>query len=263
MKKILALFFVCSCVTLVAQDSLRSPFSVYGGGGIGAGILLGGFGNKPSGIDELQFARVPYLDIQFKAGVLWNEKFGVAILAGQLGHTNDGDAYAEYAQTAIPGYTLSFEYSDLHYGYTYRYVTPQFVYRIGREPFNLTINAGAGIGQMKSAYGTAIYKQDSTNWFIEDRYTSEPAWNINGTLGFDFAYMRQLSQHWFMNTGVSLSYTAILQNYDIQYTSQRYGYSWYTFYDVSHVQGTIHHAAIGLFVHLQWNTKESERAYYE
>lgn len=266
MRKVLSTLFVCISALLSARsekDSLRSPFSVYGGGGVGVGVLLGGYGSKPHGIDELQFEKSPYLDVQVKAGMLWNEKSGVAILAGQLGRTDNGEAFAEYAQTAISGYSLSFEYSDLHSGYTYRYITPQFVHRIGREPFNLAINTGIGIGQMKNAYGIAIYKQDSTNWFIEQRYTSKPAWNFNGALGFEFAYMRQLSQHWFMNAGISLSYTAILQKYDIAYTSQHYTQPWYTFYDVSHIKGIIHHAALGVFVHFQWNTKESERAYYE
>lgn len=266
MRKILTTLLVGISALLSAQpdkDSLRSPFSVYGGGGTGVGILLGGYGNKPHGIDELQFEKIPYVDVQVKAGMLWNEKSGVAILAGQLGSTGDGSGYADYAQTALPGYSLSFEYSDLHSGYTYRYITPQFVYRMGREPFNVTLNVGVGIGQMKNAYGIAIYKQDSTNWFIEKRYTSEPAWNFNGAFGLECAYMRQLSQHWFMNAGISLSYTAVLQKYDIAYTSQHYTQPWYTFYDVSHIKGTIHHAALGLFVQFQWNTKESERAYYE
>lgn len=264
MKELLAvLWFICASYALAAQsDTVNSPFSVYGGAGTGGGILLGGQGELPNGYDDLQYGQSPYLDVQFKAGMLWKEKFGVVLLAGQLGRINDGSNYFDYAESAVPGYKFLPEYSDLHSGYRYRYFAPQFVYRWGREPFNLTLNAGIGIGSLRSANGIAMYQKDSSNYFLEMRYYAEPSWNMNFAVGVDLAYMRQLTQHWFMNTGVNIGYTAIKQNYDITSTTQSYQQQ-FPLQSPSHIESVLHHLAVGVFMHFQWNTKEYARAYYE
>jgi hypothetical protein len=263
MKKLL--FAVCFLLVLLRvhaqDDSLRSPFSVYGGAGLGTGLLLG-HRELPLGYDDLQFDDGPFLDLQFKAGVLWNEQYGITVLAGQIKNTGDGDRFATYAADGQPGYRLLFEYSDLHFGYTYRYVNTMFAYRFGREPFNITLNGGVGFGRMHNANGIAIYQKNGSNDFLEVRYYADPTVNMNVAVGADFAYMRQLSQHWFMNTGVNVSYTNILQNYEMVSTTQYSGQQ-FSLASPSHITGMLHHAAIGLFVHFQWNEKESERAFYE
>lgn len=256
------LFVVVFTMQLSAQDSLRSPFSVYGGGGIGLGWLLGGYGELPNGYDDLQYEEKLYVDMQFKSGILWNERIGVALLAGQLGKSNDGTKYTSYAESAYAGYKFLPEYSDLHFGYKYRYFTPQLVYRIGREPFNLTANAGAGIGLLRSANGLAIYQEEASNDFLEVRYNADPSWNLNIAIGLNFAYMRQLSQHWFMNTGFNLGYIGIKENYEIVSTTQK-NQQQFALASPSHLDAIVHHISFGVFVHFQWNTKEYERAYYE
>lgn len=262
MKKLL--FSLCCLLTLCVHaqdDSLRSPFSIYGGAGIGTGLQLG-HGELPEGYDDLQYDDGPFLDLQFKAGVWWEERYGFAVLAGQIRNTGDDDRFAAYALNSEPGYRLLFEYSDLHFGYTYQYLNTMFAYRFGREPFNITLNGGAGFGIMRSANGTAIYQKNGSNDFLEVRYYADPTVNMNIAVGADFAYMRQLSQHWFMNTGVNIAYTNILQDYEIVSTTQYSGQQ-FALPSPSHITGMLHHVAIGLFVHFQWNTKESARAYYE
>lgn len=255
-------FVVVFTMQLSAQDSLRSPFSVYGGGGIGLGYLLGGYRDLPGGYDDLQYEPSVYVDLQVKAGMLWNERIGFCVLAGQLGRSTSGNKYNDYAATAIEGYTFLPEYSDMHYGYKYRYITPQFVYRIGREPFNITINAGYGLGSLSNANGIAIFKENGSNNFIERRYYVDNSWTGNIAAGFEFAYMRQLSQHWFLNTGAYLNYSGVRHRYEMHYSNQPYG-NFLHYDDGVFFTKIIHHAAAGVFIYFQWNTKEYERAYYE
>jgi len=262
-RTVFALFLLFLVVCANAQhDSLRSPFSVYGGADIGVGRLFIGNTHLVHGYDELQYGRKAYVNLQFKFGLLWEEKYGIAWVAGQISNTTDAQQYKTYADGAINGYKFLVEYSDLHQGYTYRYLTPQFVYRFGREPFNLTLNGGLGIGIIQSATGIAIYQKDSSNGFIEARYYAEPTMNFNAALGVEFAYMRQLSQHWFMNCGLSLSYVGLLQDYEVRSTRHHYQ-AQFPITNVSQINGLLSHGAAGIFLHFQWNTKESERAYYE
>lgn len=263
MKKLYCiLLMIFAATAMQAQDSLRSPFSVYGGGGVGLGYLLGGYRDLPAGYDDLQYEPTIYGDVQLKAGALWNEKIGFCILAGKIGRSTNGDKFNAYASTAFSGYTFLPEYSDLHSGYTYKYITPQFVYRMGREPFNITINAGYGLGYLSNANGIAMFKENGSNNFIERRYYVNNSWTGNIAAGFEFAYMRQLSQHWFINTGAYLNYSGVRHRYEMHYSNQQYG-------SVLHYDGgaffseIIHHAAAGVFVYFQWNTKEYARAYYE
>lgn len=264
MRKILVIVFVCFSVALAAQteDSLRSPFSIYFGAGIGVGkgSQLQG---EHYGFETIQYEDAFYADFNFRAGMLWNEKCGFTVQFGQLGNTQDGTRFSEeYAANAFPGYSLLFEYSDIDFGYRYRYVTPQFTYRLGREPFNTTFNVGAGIGHLRGASGNAIFKKDSSNYFIEQNFHGHDAWNVNVAASVEVAYMRQLSQHWFMNTGISLGYNGVVHNYAYATTIYTYSSSSEDFYS-GRISGLVNHASAGIFVYLQWNTKESARAYYE
>jgi hypothetical protein len=244
------------------QDSLRSPFSIYFGPGFGAGKGL--IPSIPShGFEYLQYEDAWYADMNARVGLLWNEKFGVNIQFGQLGNTHDGSRFSdEYIADAFPGYSFLPEYSDLDFGYRYRYATPQMTYRIGREPFNITLNAGVGAGHLTSASGTAVFRKDSSNYFIQQDFNGHASWCVNIAAGAEFAYMRQLSQHWFMNTGVSLGYNGVMQSYV-------YSTAIYTYpdpdgvYYSDRIAALVHHVSAGVFVYFQWNTKESARAYYE
>lgn len=262
MRKNLLLLLVVFAVQLKAQDSLRSPFSIYGGGGIGLGYPLGGYRDLPGGYDDLQYEPSVYIDVQLKAGMLWNERIGFCILAGQLDRATSGNKYNDYASTAFEGYTFLPEYSDLHYGYKYRYITPQFVYRIGREPFNITLNLGFGLGYLSNANGIAIYKENGSNNFIERRYNADDMWTGNIAANLEFAYLRQLSQHWFINTGLYLSYSGVRHQYEMHYTTEEYS-SGVKIDGGAVADELIHHGAAGVFVYFQWNTREYERAYYE
>lgn len=252
-----------ACVVLNAQyDSVPSPFSIYFGAGIGAGKGGTALKGEHHGYEALQYDGTFYVDYTSRIGFLINERFGLALDFGQLGNTRNGKRFGEYAANAFPGYSFQFEYSDLHFGYRYRYITPQLVYRMGREPFNLTINAGVGTGRLHSAEGTAIYKRDSSNYFIEQRYWSDDVWNLNIAVSAEVAYMRQLSQHWFMNAGVYLGYNSIRQDYSYSTVVNTYPSNTGTIITEA-VQGLQHHGSAGIFVYFQWNTKESEKAYYE
>ncbi len=263
MRKIFVIIFVCISAVLAAQteDSLRSPFSIYCGAGIGIGRGFGLEGDH-YGFETIQYEDAFYADFNFRAGMLWNEKFGFTVLFGQLGNTQDGSRFSEEYADAYPGYSFLVEYSDIDFGYRYRYITPQFTYRVGREPFNTTFNVGVGIGHLRGASGNAIFKKDSSNYFIEQYFHGHDAWNMNVAASVEFAYMRQLSQHWFMNTGISLGYNGVIQNY--MYTTSIFTYSVPegNFYSGS-ISGLVNHASAGIFVYFQWNTKESARAYYE
>jgi hypothetical protein len=244
------------------DDSLRSPFSVYFGSSLGCGKYSKGISGDYSGFDALQYDDAFYADYNNRIGFLWNEKAGVTLLFGQLANTNRGTRFHDYALTAYNGYTFLVEYSDMHYGYRYRYITPQFTFRMGREPFNYTLNAGVGIGKLHGSDGIAIYKNDTSNMFIQQRYTTTDSWNVNAAVSFEAAYMRQLSQHWFLNTGFYLSYTAVQEKYEYSTTVESYG-SPIAVTAMDEISNLQHHGAVGIFAYFQWNTKESERAYYE
>ncbi len=263
MRYFLLIFALFSFANLKAQyDSVPSPFSVYFGSALGCGKYSAGISGDYHGFDALQYDDALYADYNNRLGILWNEKFGVTLLFGELANSNKGERFDVYAKTAFPGYSLLLEYSDMHYGYRYRYITPQFTYRMGREPFNCTVNAGAGIGRLHGSDGIAIYKSDTSNQFIEQRYYTNDVLNVNASASVEVAYMRQLSQHWFLNTGLYASYTMVMEKYNYS-TSISYN-GWID--GPSYGQNIVnkqHHYAVGIFCYFQWNTKESARAYYQ
>lgn len=241
-------------------DTLLKGYSLIFGIGVGPGFNLGA-PVLEKGYDELLLEHTAYPDFRAEAGVLWNEKFGFRLLIGRQGIRGNAYSFYQYANEAYPGYKYLTEYSDFYSGYSYSYVTPQFIYKVGKEPFNCTFSAGFGTGKLCMAYGRAELQQDGSNNFMEVNYSAEKVWNYNATAGADIAYMRQLSPHLFCNTGVYVSYNAVMLDFDYTYTEQLYNQpvSFRQTYDVHHTLG---HINAGIFLNFQWNSKESERAFY-
>lgn len=265
MKKVVAFItlLLATCAIRAQSDTTApSPISISAGGGVGAGFQIGNVGELMSDYQLLHNEFRAYCDSRNNVTVLFREKFGFRILAGQLGRRGSGEGFTEHLNSYYPGYKYLFEYSYLRSGYRYRYISPQFVYRKGTEQFNLTLCAGGGLGVTDHAYGTAILQDIGTNDFMQVDYSSSQTREVNIAVDAELAYMRQLSQHWFMNAGVSLSYTGLFQYYDFNYRELNYRQTYWVEYN-NHVDGLMHHFAAGLFVNFQWNSKESERAIYE
>lgn len=265
MKKMLSVisFSLWALFANAQSDSLApSPFSISAGSTVGAGFMVGKVEALPARYDLLHNEFRAYCDSRNHVTLLFDEKCGVRIVAGQLGRRGFGEGIVDYLNSAYPGYKFLNEYSYLRSGYVYRYISPQLVYRKGSEPFNLTLCAGGGLGLTNHAYGIAILQDIGTNDFMQIDYAAAQTRNVNIALDAELAYMRQLSQHWFMNVGFSLSYTGVIQDYDFTYTEQKYQRALWLQYN-NNVEGIVHHVAAGIFVNFQWNTKESARAIYE
>jgi hypothetical protein len=245
------------------QDTTApSPFSISAGAGGGAGFTVGKIEPLMSSYELLHNEFRAYVDVRYNVTVLFKEKFGFRVSSGRLGRRGAGDGFVAYLNSSYPGYKFLYEYSSLESGYTYQYVMPQFVYRRGSEPFNLTLCAGLGYGITSHAGATIVLQDEGTNDFKQVNYSAVDSRNLSAGLDAEFAYMRQLSQHWFMNAGVSVAYTGLFQYYDFIYEERKYQQSFWVGYS-NHEDGLMHHIAAGVFVNFQWNTKESERAIYE
>lgn len=260
------LIFLCAINLFAAKaqsdTSAPSPLSISFGAGVGAGFVIGQPEELFAHYELLQNEFSTYLDSRNQVTVLFREKFGFRILAGQLGRRGSGAGISNHLNSYYPGYKYLFDYSYLRSGYVYRYISPQFVYRKGAEQFNFTLCAGGGLGVTDHAYGTAILQDIGTNDFMQVDYGSSRTREVNIAVDAELAYVRQLSQHWFMNAGASLSYTGLFQYYDFNYRELNYQQTYWVEY-YNHVDGLMHHIAAGLFVNFQWNTKESERVIYE
>ena len=261
-KVFLIVFFLMFCVRMNAQRDSVPGFCVSVGSGIGLGFSFGPVEKLNQRYDLLHDENRIYLDFRENLTFLFKEKFGFRILAGQVGRQGNGSELSDYWNMAYSGYKLVHEYSDLRSGYKYRYLTPQFVYRFGKEPFNATFCLGVGYGKFDHAYGIAILQENGSNNFIQMEYSAPRTNEINLAFDAEFAYMRQLSLHWYMNAGISVSYTGVTQDYDYDYTEQAYQQP-YSFVVLGYQSSFLHHAALGIFLNFQWNKREGERAVYE
>lgn len=263
MKQLFLVFFIAIGSCLNAQsDTAKKEIAVIVGGSFGGGVSIHE-PTLPYHYGVLMHEEKFYLDYTLYCSVLFKEKIGFRITTGYLGgSTTQSASIAEYAELQFPDYHFLPQYNELHAGYHYRYVLPQATYRIGNEPFNATFSLGAGIGRIHTPHGTVILQKDGSNDFIQLTYHGQNMWNTHGQLDVEFAYMRQLSQHFFANVGLFATTVALMSNYEFHYTETDYQQT-YTIQDGAHSGDLMMHFNAGLFLNFQWNKRESERAYYE
>jgi hypothetical protein len=263
MKRILFFSFIMlSCCCGAQSDTAQKEIAIAVGGSFGGGVST----HQPAlsyNYGALMHEENVYLTYTAYAAVLFREKMGFRATWGHLGGSTAASATIDdYAAIQFPGYHYLPEYSELHAGYHYQYVVPQAVYRLGDEPFNITLALGAGIGRIHTPHGTAILQKDGSNDFIELTYHSQNMWNMHGQLDVEFGYMRQLSQHVFANVGLYTTSVALMSNYEFHYTETDYGQT-YSVSTGGQSDDLMMHFNAGIFLNLQWNKRESPRAYYE
>lgn len=262
MKKLFTAGCVLFAVACFAQaDSARKQIA-YSAGLSGGGGLMPGIPEQVSYYDGFIGERTLFPSFDFHATVLFKEKFGFRITAGKVGRKTTFHSYGGYDQHINPDFHSLPEYSDMEAGFTYAYILPQAVYRIGNEPFNLTIAGGAGAGRLSMPAGSVIIQRDGRNLFFHIAYDSPVVTNINSNLQLEFAYMRQLSQHLFMNAGVYAGGLMIASNYKYSVTSYENGTS-PVYTELEQAKHIMMVYTGGLFLDFQWNKRESPRAYYE
>jgi hypothetical protein len=255
---IVVLFFVLSAGA--QTDTLLKGYSVVIGASIGPGFKLTN-STYERGYNELFFENNAYPDVRAELGILWNEKFGFRFLIGRQGNRGLGLDFHNYANATYSGYHYLYEYSDFRSNYTYSYITPQFIFKMGKEPFNSLLSAGFGTGQLCPPTGYGIMQEDGFNNFFQVTYGADKVWNFNTTAGAEVAYMRQLSPHLFCNAGLYVAMNTIMADYSYSFTEQYYQAS-PSVEEVHEVKEMIHQINSGIFFNFQWNSTESERAFY-
>lgn len=263
MKKLCGIVFcvVTSIAAFGQSDTTQRKIAVVFGGGVGAGFTL----TTPDlafGYGKLMTNQVLYCHARADVTVLWKEQIGFRMSFGRAGRRGDSFTFTSYAKSAHSGYQYLPEYSEFTSGYNYNYFATSFVYRFGSEPFNATVFAGAGLGRLRNTSGRVELQEAGSNNFIEAVYVYDEVWNSQAELGMEFAYMRQLTQHLFMNSGVYVSSMLLLSDFTYTYSEQEYAQPVSV---ISNVQANdlINHLNTGVFLSLQWNRRASERAYYE
>jgi hypothetical protein len=262
MRRLLTTGFIILAVACFAQsDSTRKQIAYSFGFSAAAGFMPGDL-TLTSYYGQLITERTAFPSFDVHATVLFREKFGIRLTAGRTGRKTSFRSYSDYDSQANPDFHSLPNYSDLHSGFTYAYIMPQVVYRTGEEPFNLTVIGGAGIGRLSMPTGEVITQRDGSNLFFHIAYDSPVATNLSADLRLEFAYMRQLSQHLFMNAGIYADGFMIAADYKYSVTFHENGvYPVYAeFQQAKHVL-MVYNA--GLFLNFQWNKRESPRAIYE
>lgn len=270
MKKLFTIGLLLFALNGIAQtdstrrqvaDSVRRQIAYSAGVAAGAGFTFSEE-HLPSYYGEFIGNRTGFPTGSFHVTVLFKEKIGFRITAGTTGARTEFSHYDAYNTSINPDFHAVPNYSEMYAGFSYDYITPQFVYRIGDEPFNFTMIGGAGPGRLSMPGGSIITQKDGSNQFFHIAYDSPVVTNMNADLQLEFAYMRQLSQHLFMNAGIYAGTFMIAANYKYSITYHENGtrpvYSEVN--EAKHVMMTYN---TGLFLHFQWNKRESERAYYE
>ncbi len=261
MRKLTLFMLLIVSGLLSAQDTLQRKISIIVGGNIGAGFT---FTTPP--LDDyyggLMHENEVYVHYSGYIAFLAKEQFGFRLSIGRIGRMTSTATFDGYAAVAYPGYHYLPEYSDLTAGYFYNYFTPEFTYRLGSEPFNLTGSIGAGIGKLQSPQGNAVLQEDGSNNFTVLHYSKGDSWQRHAEVNLEGGYMRQLSQHLFVNAGLYAN--AFVFGYNLGYflaQSQNGMPTPSTFGQVR--QANMIHFNTGIFLNFQWNKRESERAYYE
>lgn len=262
MRKLFTFLLIASVVVCYAQtDSTRKQIA-YSAGFSGGAAFLFSQPDLTAYYGQLIGERTAFPSFSFHATVLFKEKIGFRITAGKTGRKTGFRSYNDYDNSTHPGFHSLPGYSDLHSGFTYTYITPQFVYRIGDEPFNMTVVCGAGLGRLSMPTGSIVTQRDSSNMFLHITYDAPVVTNVNADLQLEFAYMRQLSQHLFMNAGIYAGAFMIATDFRYSVTSRENGTApVYTELEQAGYMMITYNA--GLFLNFQWNKRESPRAYYE
>lgn len=261
MKKLLTVCFFLAAFGLHAQQDSTRRIAISGGAAAGGGYILTE-SSLPAFYGALMHENRWYAAGSFYAMVLFRERIGFRISGGTLGRMSATENYDYYTAQAYPDYHVLPEYSTLQCGYIYDYFAPHFVYRLGDEPFNLTLSLGAGVGKLKLPEGDAILQKDGSNDFKVVTYTAPSVRNVYAEFNAEMGYMRQLSQHWFANTGVFVNIVCVKSNYDFYVTETPYGQASQNTVS-AHSDDLLLHLNVGIFLNLQWNKRESPRAYYE
>lgn len=261
MKKLFPFLLLVMVHCAQAQtDSTERGMALVSGLGCGPGFIMTQ-PTLPRAYDQLLLETNAYCGVKAEIGVLWKEQIGFRIIAARVGRKSTPFGMEDYANTNYTGYHYVIGYGDAVGGYDYNYITPQFVYRIGSEPFNLSLSGGAGIGWLQTPDATLELQHNGDNDFMEVKYTAENPWNMNAEAGADFAYMRQITPHWFANVGVYVNCNATFVNFDYTYSEQRYAQP-VSVNENYTVKQTMIQINTGIFLNYQWNQRESARSFY-
>lgn len=263
MKQLFIVFFVAMFAGMNAQtDSAKKEIAVIIGGSFGGGFSAMKYTSEYN-YAELLNEKPFYVTYSMYCSVLFREKIGLRITGGRVGgSTAASTSIDELALSRFPDYHYLPEYSELHAGYHYTYITPQFTYRLGSEPFNATLCLGAGMGKLHTPHGTAVLQKNGSNDFIELEYYGEDIINYHTQADIEIAYMRQLSQHVFANVGLYITSLALFSSYEFHYSETKYAQPT-VYLGGGHRSDFLMHYNAGLFLNFQWNKRESPRAYYE
>lgn len=262
MRKVLSFLSCFFTVMCCAQSDSTAPRgAVLWGMGSAVGFYLTN-PDQPLGYNTLLTENKVYEQFKIDLTVLWKERIGLRIQTGRIGRVADASAYKDYITENFEGYQYLPDYSNLAGGFTYTYFCPQFAYKKGSEPFNVLLCGGIGFGKLNLPRGVAEVQHIGSNDHKEINYLPNDPWNVHAEVTAEFGYMRQLSQHWFLNAGIYLNGIFINSKYSYTYGEQDYGQPVSVFVTTNVKYVTIA-ANAGVFLNFQWNKRESARAIYE